>query len=416
MKEFDVIVVGGGFSGVCAAISAARHGAKVLLAEKGNSLGGAAVNCLVNPFMAFYTKIDGETRRLTDGIFTEILDRLKEMNGYQAAGNLLHEEYLKLILNRMALEEGVQLLYHAYLTKAATKNQKIQSVEFATKGGILVFYASYIIDATGDADVAFAANCPTRLGRESDHLCQPMTLCFRLGNIDTKAFFKEFKQIDSHYRRLQTAGKIKNPRENVLVFPTLIKNVLHFNSTRICKKNPVDPFDLTDAEIEAREQVFELYRFLKENFEFCQNAELIMTSLDIGVRESRMIDGEYVLTGQDLISCTKFPDAVAAGNYDIDIHNPEGTGTSHYYFKPGTYYTIPYRSLLAKNVSNLLVAGRCASFDHEAQASCRIMPICASLGQAAGTAAAIACHDHVSVRELDILKLQAALKQDQAFF
>jgi len=127
-----------------------------------------------------------------------------------------------------------------------------------------------------------------------------------------------------------------------------------------------------------------------------------------------MIEGEYTLTGEDLLNLTRFEDSIAVGNYDIDIHNPEGSGTTHHYFKPGEYYTIPYRCLTAKDTDNLLVAGRCISVTHEAQASIRIMPICACLGQAAGTAAAIASKANQKIKEIDIAELRKALKEANA--
>ncbi len=416
MKNYDVVIVGGGLSGVCASIAAARGGAKVLLAEKGNCLGGAATNALVNPFMPYTTKINGYTIELNAGIFLEILRNLNRFNAVTSGYiKTFNEEFLKLVLNRMVIEAGVKLLYHAYFTGVSVEGNEIKSVQFATKGGNLVFGAKCFIDTTGDADLAYNAGCPTRLGREEDSLCQPMTMCFRLGNVDTKAFNKEFASVNRLYKKYQAMGKIKNPRENVLKFKTMNEGVLHLNSTRICKRNPVDAFDLTTAELEVREQVYELYCFLKDNFKSCKDAELLMTSSEIGVRESRMIDGEYVLTGEDLVSCKKFDDSIAVGNYDIDIHNPEGSGTSHYLFEDGTYYTIPYRCLLPKNITNLLVAGRCSSYSHEAQASCRVMPICTSVGQAAGTAAAIAVKENVKLAEVNIEKLQKQLKKDNAF-
>ena len=128
-----------------------------------------------------------------------------------------------------------------------------------------------------------------------------------------------------------------------------------------------------------------------------------------------MIDGLYLLTEEDLKNCTRFEDAIAAGNYDIDIHNPEGTGTSHYYFKPGEYYTIPYRSLIPRGLSNLLVAGRCISVTHAAQASIRIMPIVCTLGEAAGTAAALAFQNSQAVFDVSISQLQQLLTQNGAF-
>lgn len=133
----------------------------------------------------------------------------------------------------------------------------------------------------------------------------------------------------------------------------------HFNTTRIVKRSPVDMDDLTAAEIDAREQVFEMYDFLRENIDGIQNATLLSTAAEIGIRESRMLKGRYVLTQEDLVQCKKFDDSIALGNYDIDIHNPEGTGTSHYYFPEGQYYSVPYRTMLPLETENLLVTGRC---------------------------------------------------------
>ena len=143
----------------------------------------------------------------------------------------------------------------------------------------------------------------------------------------------------------------------MLAFRTTTDSVLHLNSTRVLR-SPVDAFEKSKAEKEGRKQMLELYRFLVENAPSCKDATLLSSSVEIGVRESRMIDGVYTLTVTDLKDCVHFEDGIAACNSDIDIHNPEGTGTSHYYFKEGTYYTIPYRSLMPKNIKNLLAAGR----------------------------------------------------------
>lgn len=168
------------------------------------------------------------------------------------------------------------------------------------------------------------------------------------------------------YKAFRAEGKITNPREDVMLFKTLSDDIIHFNTTRVIRLNPTDPFDLSRAETEARRQVWEMYTFLKENVPAFADSRLLMTAADIGVRESRMADGLYRLTGAELKTCPRFADGIAFGNYDIDIHNPDGTGTSHYFFGPGEYYAIPYRCLVPKTSVNSLVAGRCISVDHEA--------------------------------------------------
>ncbi len=418
--HYDLIVVGGGFTGVSAAISAAREGLSVLLVEKGNALGGAAANGLVNPFMNNSTEINGEQVNLSRGLFLEILSEMKKMeqeyNVEFLKGAAFSEEYLKILFNRMVISAGVDLLFHSYLIGVETEGETLKCVKLANKSGIMEYSASYFIDATGDGDLAVLSGCPFRLGREADHLCQPMTLCFRITGVDFDTFIKQKNEINALYAEKQAKGEIKNPRENLLVFRNVVDGVLHFNATRIIKLDPTNALDITKAEIEAREQVFEIMNFLRDNFDIFKNAQILATAAQIGVRESRMIDGDYVLTGDDLIACTKFDDMIAYGNYDLDIHNPEGSGTSHYYFKKGEYYTIPYRSLIPKGINNLLVAGRCISATHEAQASIRILPIVCCLGEAAGTAIGIASRDCKNTRDISVKKLQAKLVENNALF
>jgi len=413
MKKYDLAVIGGGFAGVAAALAAARAGVKVLIVEKSNCLGGAAVNCLVNPFMSYSTEIDGRRVDLSAGIFKEIRDRL-EANGAISGRSFLEEE-LKYILNEMVIEANVDLLFHAYIFRAEKTDERITSITVATKSGEMKIEANYFIDATGDAQLAYLAGCPTVLGREPDHLCQPMTLCFRVGNVDVEKFYASREGLNIAHAQSLAAGELINPRENILVFKTPIHNVLHFNTTRVVKKNPTSPEEVTEAEVLARKQVYEIYDFMKKHADGLENSFLMMTAAEIGVRESRMIVGDYVLTEQDCKNCVKFEDAIAACNYDIDIHNPEGTGTSHYYFPAGAYYTIPYRSLIPKGASNLLVAGRCISSDHGAQASYRIMPVVCCIGEAAGAAIGLAVRNGCVVREINVGDLQSELIKNRAY-
>ena len=411
MKNYDLIVVGGGFAGVASAISAARQGLRVLLIEKSNCLGGTAANCLVNPFMPNYTHINGKQVDFSSGIFKEILKKLEERNALLWNSHFSEEE-LKYILNEMMLENNVDLLFHAYLTRVHKQESTIKSIVLATIDGEITLDAKFFIDATGDGQLAFLSDCKYLLGREKDNLTQPMTLCFRIGNVDTDKFYKTIDKVQEEYKKAQEAGKITNPRENILVFSTPIKNVLHFNTTRVVKKNPTNPFEKTEAEIISRKQTHEIYDFLKNHAAGMENSFLMSTAFEIGVRESRKIIGEYVLTENDLLSCTKFDDGVVACNYDLDVHSPEGTGTSHHYFKEGEYYTIPYRAFIPKGINNMLISGRCISSDQGAQASFRIMPTVASIGEATGTAIGIAVRDKLdNVRNVDIKKLQKRLKE-----
>ena len=417
MKKYDLIVAGGGLTGVAAAVAAAREGLSVLLIEKSGCLGGAMSNSLVYPFMKYWTDEEsGERKWLSSGLFREMRHRL---NGYlRPASHLDYSpEYFKFVLDDMVQEAGVDVLFQVSLFRVHTEGRKVTGVSLATKAGELVVEADFFVDATGDGDLFAFAGCDFQLGREADGLCQPMTTCFRIAGIQPDALAGGYPSLkaamNEAYKAWREQGKIQNPREDVLVFriPSLGPDVLHFNSTRVIKLDPTDPFALSQAEMQGRRQVRELLDFLKENqFEAFKNAYIVSCAVNIGVRESRKLKGEHILTADELIACTMFEDAIALGNYDIDIHNPAGTGTSHRRFPAGEYYSIPYRSLLPKEFDNLLVGGRCISATHEAQASIRIMPICTTTGQAAGTAIAAAVKTGANTHTVDVKTVQQMLR------
>lgn len=415
--KYNLVVAGGGLTGVAAAVSAAREGLKVMLVEKSGCLGGAISNNLVYPFMPYWTKQkDGNDvgkKYLSQGIFKEMKVRHDEYVD-DCKDHEFNSEYFKIVLDDMTAEAGVDVLFHAVIYDVKTDNRKISSVEITAKAQKITVEADFFIDATGDGDLFYLAGCDYQLGRESDSLCQPMTTCFRMSGVDLDLFTEERPRLQELYKEKQAKGEITNPRENILVFFGVGEDVLHFNSTRVVKLDPTNPFDVSKAEVVARKQIHELIGFLKENSNAFNESALISVAVNIGVRESRKLKGVHILTGDELINCTCFEDSIALGNYDIDIHSPTGTGTSHRYFKDGEFYTIPYRSLLPKEYDNLLVAGRSISATHEAQASVRIMPICCCLGEAAGTAIAIAHNTNKNVHTVDVKALQKTLTENGA--
>lgn len=402
MKQYDVIVVGGGVSGVAAAVRAAREGLSVLLVEKFGCLGGAMSNSLVYPFMGFQT-LGAKKRILSDGLFTEMRKRKQQYGGSSW-------EFYKFVFDDMVTEAGVDVLFHSTVFGADCDGRTIKKVQVATKSGTMEFGADFFIDASGDGELMAMVGCDYQLGRESDNLCQPMTTCFRMGGVDIELFKKEHPALQETYKRLREEGKITNPRENILVFFGLGDGIVHFNTTRIVKHDPVNPFEISRAEMAARKQVNEMVAFLKEHAESFKNSMLISVANHIGVRESRKLKGEYILTGDDLKNFVRFDDSIAVGNYGIDIHNPAGTGTTIYEFDGDDYYQIPYRSLLPKEYDNLLVAGRCLSADHEAHSAVRIMPICACMGEAAGMAVAVAKATNTDTRTVSVSLVQEKLE------
>ncbi len=415
--KYNLIVAGGGLSGVAAAVSAAREGLKVMLVEKSGCLGGAISNNLVYPFMPYWTKQKGSNdvgkKYLSQGIFKEMKVR-HDRYVDDCKDHEFNSEYFKIVLDDMTAEAGVDVLFHAVVYDVKTDNRKISSVEITAKAQKITAEADFFIDATGDGDLFYLAGCDYQLGRESDSLCQPMTTCFRMSGVDLDLFTEERPRLQELYKEKQAKGEITNPRENILVFFGVGEDVLHFNSTRVVMLDPTNPFDVSKAEVVARKQIHELIGFLKENSNAFTESALISVAVNIGVIESRKLKGVHILTGDELINCIRFEDSIALGNYDIDIHSPTGTGTSHRYFSDGEFYTIPYRSLLPKEYDNLLVAGRSISATHEAQASVRIMPICCCLGEAAGTAIAIAHNTNKNVHTVDIKALQKTLAENGA--
>jgi len=284
MKKYQLIVVGGGLSGVAAAVSAAREGLKVLLIDKNGALGGTCTNSLVIPFMRYFIIKDGKRHIINDGIFLEILNSLDEMGVLLDNKLTFNEEYLKNILDRLCKSSGVDVLFHSTLISSKREGDRIARITLAGVSGLKEYGADCFIDCTGDGNLAAFSGCKFALGREEDNRCQPMTLCFRMGNIDMEKYRENREKIDIIYNEFQKQGKIRNVRENVLIFKTVHNGVLHFNTTRIINKNPIDEWELSAAEMEAREQVLEMFYFLKNNIEGFENATLLSMAHQIGVR------------------------------------------------------------------------------------------------------------------------------------
>ena len=411
-KDYDLIVVGGGLTGVAAAVAASRQGLSVLLLEQDGSLGGAMSNSFVFPFMRYTYWEDEKWNYLSAGIFKEMVERHRSIGGCSKYG--WQPELFKMMLDDMIVEAGVDILFHTRVVNVVMDGRVLKSVLAASKSGTLEIRAKFFIDASGDGELMALSGCAYQLGRAEDNLCQPMTTCFRLSNVNMEKYYEEIDGLQKLYNEKQKTGAITNPRENMLIMGEVSKGVLHFNTTRIVKHNPVDPTELSRAEMEARKQVLELYNFLRQNSEAFRESAIVSVAQNIGVRESRKLLGVHVLTADDLKSLAIFDDSIALGNYDIDIHNPEGTGTYIYSFPKEAYYSIPYRSLLPRETDNLLVAGRCLSATHEAHSAVRIMPICTCMGEAAGVAAAQAVHTGKNAHTLDIHAVQQILEANGA--
>lgn len=410
VKRWDVVVVGGGPGGVPAAVAAARNGARVLLVEAYGFLGGMATNALVHPYMKYNA---GETI-LSRGLFEEFVDMLREEGAILDDRKHFDAEPMKRLLDRFVLDSGADMLLHARAVGVLKKDSVIEAVRVFHKGGIEDIAADIVIDATGDGDISEWAGAEIEVGRHGDHACQPMTTSFRMAGVETSRMPSR-EEINRLYDEAKAHGEVTNPRENVLFFRSVHPDVIHFNTTRVVGLSALDGWSMTEAEIEGRRQVDDMVKFLKKRVSGFENAYLMKIGPQIGVRESRRVMGKYVLNAEDVLEARHFEDGIAAASYDIDIHNPSGTGTVIKSLKPGTYYTIPWRCLVPNGVNNLIVASRCISSTHEAHSSLRVMPIVWTIGQAAGVAASMCIRRKILPEAVDASELRSLLKKQKAF-
>jgi hypothetical protein len=416
MKKYDVIVIGGGPGGFAAAAGAARAGASVLLAERYGFLGGMATAGLVNPFMAF--KQDG--RNLTNPVFNDFIDRMEQAGALDETQHIFDDEVMKYVLDVMMADWNVDVLLHSKFIAPVMNGKTITSVQLDAKQGIIEAEAAVYVDSTGDGDVAAAAGARVEVGRDEDGLCQPMTLCFRIGGIDIASLegeggdFRTIRQkLTDVYIKAKEEGRVTCPRENVLIFKTLIPAVLHFNTTRVVKTSGITSEGLTESEIEARRQIRELWGLFRDEVEEFRNSFILKTAAQIGVRETRRVMGAYSVSEEDVVQGRKHEDGIAKSRYPIDIHSPTGEGTVIKSVPQGDYYEIPYRSLVPDGVDNLVIGARSVSSTHAGHSSLRVMPVVASIGEAAGLAAARSAGSGTAPAEIDGKALKQELGLDR---
>lgn len=422
---FDVLVVGGGPGGVGSAVAAARNGARTLLVDAYGCLGGALTVMGTHPMMTFHNKAG---RQLVGGLAQELVDLLVRRGAspghipdaitYNSTVTPFCVESLKAILDEWVAEAGVSVLFHTALVNVRMDGRRVAEAVLANRGGLSRVSARVFIDATGDADLAARAGVPCVLGR-GDGTIQPVTMNFLLAHVDmarVRAYahahpedfwFKAGPEAGlaaldrapcvslGGFRKAWTEararGEVDVPRGDVLFFETATPGVVAVNSTRIQGLDPTDPWDLSRAEALGRQQVRQVFEFLRRHAPGFENAALVATPAQVGVREGRHPEGRYRLEAEDLVNATRFPDPILMAGYPIDIHATKpGAGDCTVHLPNDAAYQIPLRSLLPVGVDNLVLAGRAISATHEAAAAIRVTPLAMGIGQAAGTLAALA--------------------------
>ena len=431
--EYDVIVAGAGISGVVAAISARREGTRTLLVERTGFVGG----------LVTAGRMTKPTGPVDGGVFGEMLERAAAMGGADTTireapwgqySGIFDPEVLQRVMLDTLSGAGVELLLHAQVTDV-TAGDRVRGIEVVVKSGRRLILSKVTVDATGDGDVAALAGASFWVGRLKDGKTQPITTYFRLINVDMPrlaAYVRErpedfpdvvfpsnsgrtnedyvfsFFTTGFHglVKQAKEAGDWLIPKNNITIKTGMLPGELNINATRF-QGNALDERTLSEAEVDLRRQAYNAFDFFRKYVPGCEDAALLDIAPMIGVRETRRIQGDYMLTYDEVKSQARFEDAVGLSRCALDIHEPGGEGLVM--TTVGKGYGIPYRTLLPKGVEGLLVAGRCISVDEIALGSTRNVPACALTGEAAGTAAALAAKGNTTPRQLKVEDVQAAL-------
>ncbi len=356
--RYDVIVAGGGPAGVCAAIAAARAGAKTLLVEQSDCFGGMWTSGLVNPVFDYANK---------GGILREILDRLGRREGFGGfIGSCFQIEDLKTLLDDMLTEAGVYLLCGTVVAGVLKQGDTVTGVITENKDGRVAYPAAVVIDCTGDADVCARAGAETLIADGDPHDVQSMTVMFAIGNVryEQGHYYQLAREVQAAIDRTGSPYRLPYARPYVIQLPGCDQAVVQLTHMR--GYDPTCAADRTAALIEGRRQAVEAFHFLRDNVPAFAGITLQQTAAQLGVRESRRLAGVYTITTEDMLNGVQPEDSVTVATFNVDIHNSKNNEQSHFNVQP---YGIPYRSMLPHTVDGLLVAGRCISGTRQAEAT-----------------------------------------------
>lgn len=434
VAEVDVIVVGGGTSGFPAAVAAARMGAQTMIVEAQNCLGGTVTAGLMEGYIG--SLLDPIRKQDRGGIFREVWDRMQEMGGVVADPerpdiNLItypaslgfggfDPEILKIVASRIAREENVETLYYTNIADTIVEDGVVSGIVIVNRAGLQAIKAKVVVDTSGDGNAAAFGGASFASGRETDNQHQAVTLDFRIGGVDESRIPEDRRAtLIEAVRRAREAGDLRLPPhvgtirqrwmdQSIGGGRTTHPGIFYMNLDMAIGVETNDPLEVSRTIDECRELALEHVSFLRKYVPGYEQAYLIDTASLLGIRDSRRIIGEYVLTGEDIRSGRKFLDTIANSQAYIDLHGPERP-PKHSRPRRDDWYDIPYRCLVAVGLDNILVAGRCISSDFAAQSGVRLVPAAVATGQAAGVAAALAANAGVTTRTLDVTKIQEGL-------
>jgi hypothetical protein len=433
-NAFDVIVIGGGPSGFAAAVAAARTGQRAALVDRYPTMGGMGTAALVNNFCG--AQYDGK-RYIIGGIFGELRQRLIRRKAIYWLGAF--EPYNPEVYSEEMIAMSKRAGVHLFLGSSIENVELPSSTQVRVKlSDNRLLTGKTIVDATGDAIIANRVGAKSNFGRPSDNAVMPLTMCYIIGPVNVGKIQSEWpealhidgntgekvvffgghnKQVDAWLKQARNAGEISIQRDHVaaVMAVPLTENQISVNFGRVNVKDPSDPAQLAAAEVEGRKQVDEGIRFFRKYLPGLENVELKQMARQIGVRQSRQIQGLYTINREDVLECRQFPDVIAQSHYPIDIHEPYSDKTTLIFLKEGEHYDIPLRCLIpAEGPENIIISGRAISATHEAMSSLRVSACAMAIGEAAGTTAAIAARDSVPMRDVPVVLVQDELLEHGA--
>ena len=419
MAEHEVVVLGGGPAGIAAAAAASRAGRSTMLVERYGFLGGAGTAAGLANFCGLHGKVHGEHRQVVHGIADEVLQRLKAMGALSAphmlfGGRIQAQAYdvsaYKLVADQLL--EKVDILFHALAVGFGAGHLLVE-----TKSGRGAIRGRIFIDCSGDGDLAAWAGAPYEVGDGRGNMLYPSTM-YRIGGVDPQKAGNAWERIPQLMEEAEAKGR-RFPRKKPIVRPQPNPIEWRANLTQI--RNPdgtavsgIDARQLSWGEREGRRQVWDTFQFIRESTPGFERAYIADIAPQVGIRETRRVKGEYLLTEEDVLDCVDFADAIGVNGWPVEDHV---AGSVEFRFQRNErgYNQLPYRMIVPVGVDNLLVAGRCASMTHGGQSAARVSGPCFVMGQAAGSAAHLALKVGTQARTLDVPVLQEHLKNEGAW-